>query len=73
MRFIPLLALPLLAMTASPVLAKGCIRGAAAGGVGGHFVGKGHAVAGAAIGCVAAHHHYANQARARKAAVRARG
>jgi hypothetical protein len=73
MRFIPLLALPLLAMTASPVLAKGCIRGAAAGGVGGHFVGKGHAVAGAAIGCVAAHHHYAKQARARKAAVRAHG
>ena len=73
MRFISLVALPLLAMTASPVLAKGCIRGAAAGGVGGHFVGKGHAVAGAAIGCVAAHHHYAKQARARKAAVRARG
>jgi hypothetical protein len=73
MRFIPLLALPLLAMTASPVLAKGCIRGAAAGGVGGHFVGKGHALAGAAIGCVAAHHHYAKQARARKAAVRPHG
>ena len=73
MRFITLLALPLLAMTASPVLAKGCIRGAAAGGVGGHFVGKGHAVAGAAIGCVAAHHHYAKQARAQKAAARTRG
>jgi hypothetical protein len=70
MRFITLLALPLLAMTASPVLAKGCIRGAAAGGVGGHFVGKGHAVAGAAIGCVVAHHHYAKQARAQKAAAR---
>jgi hypothetical protein len=73
MRFISLLALPLLAMTASPVLAKGCIRGAAAGGVGGHFVGKGHAVAGAAIGCVVAHHHYAKQARAQKAADRAHG
>ncbi|MEG3171463.1 hypothetical protein U1708_04485 [Sphingomonas sp. ZB1N12] len=73
MRFIPLVALPFLAVTASPVLAKGCIRGAAAGGVGGHFVGKGHAVAGAAIGCVAAHHHYAKQARAQKAAVRAHG
>ncbi|KQM56243.1 hypothetical protein C8J42_102849 [Sphingomonas sp. PP-CE-1A-559] len=73
MRFITLLALPLLAMTASPVLAKGCIRGAAAGGVGGHFVGKGHAVAGAAIGCVVAHHHYAKQARAQKAAARAHG
>ncbi|PTW48141.1 hypothetical protein C8J25_102230 [Sphingomonas faeni] len=73
MRFITLLALPLLAMTASPVLAKGCIRGAAAGGVGGHFVGKGHAVAGAAIGCVVAHHHYAKQARAQKAAARTHG
>ena len=73
MRFITLLALPLLAMTASPVLAKGCIRGAAAGGVGGHFVGKGHAVAGAAIGCVVAHHHYAKEARAQKAAARTHG
>lgn len=73
MRFITLLALPLLAMTASPVLAKGCIRGAAAGGVGGHFVGRGHAVAGAAIGCVVAHHHYAKQARAQKAAARTHG
>ena len=73
MRFITLLALPLLAMTASPVLAKGCIRGAAAGGVGGHFVGNGHAVAGAAIGCVVAHHHYAKQARAQKAAARTHG
>jgi hypothetical protein len=73
MRFITLLALPLLAMTASPVLAKGCIRGAAAGGVGGHFVGKGHAVAGAAIGCVVAHRHYAKQARAQKAAARTHG
>ena len=73
MRFITLLALPLFAMTASPVLAKGCIRGAAAGGVGGHFVGKGHAVAGAAIGCVVAHHHYAKQARAQKAAARTHG
>lgn len=53
---------------AQPALAKGCIRGAAAGGVAGHFVGKGHAVAGAAVGCVVAHHHYAKQARAQKAA-----
>lgn len=50
----------------TPALAKGCIRGAAAGGVAGHFVGKGHAVAGAAVGCVVAHHHYAKQARAQK-------
>lgn len=58
---------------APPVLAKGCIRGAAAGGVAGHFVGRGHAVAGAAVGCVVAHHHYAKQARAERAAARHHG
>lgn len=71
--FAPALALavlPVLAATASPALAKGCIRGAAAGAVGGHFVGKGHAVMGAAAGCAIAHHHYAKKARAQKAAVR---
>lgn len=68
MRFLPLLALPLMMATTSPALAKGCIRGAAAGGVAGHYVGKGHAVMGAAAGCVVAHHHYAKQARAQKAA-----
>ncbi len=73
MRYISLIALPLLAMTALPALAKGCIRGAAAGGVGGHFVGKGHAVMGAAVGCAVAHHHYAKQARAEKARARAHG
>ena len=73
MRYISLIALPLLAMTASPALAKGCIRGAAAGGVGGHFVGKGHAVMGAAVSCAVAHHHYAKQARAEKARARAHG
>jgi hypothetical protein len=55
-------------LASSPVLAKGCIRGAAAGGVAGHFVGKGHAVAGAAVGCVAMHHHYAKQAREQRKA-----
>lgn len=47
-----------LAITAAtPSLAAGCLKGAAVGGVGGHFVGKGHAVAGAAIGCAVGHHH----------------
>jgi len=68
MRFVSLIALPLLMVSASPALAKGCIRGAAAGGVAGHYVGKGHAVMGAVAGCVAAHHYYAKQARAQKAA-----
>ncbi|SDA22822.1 hypothetical protein [Sphingomonas sp. NFR15] len=68
MRFVSLIALPLLVASASPAQAKGCIRGAAAGGVAGHYVGKGHAVMGAVAGCVAAHHYYAKQARAQKAA-----
>jgi uncharacterized protein YcfJ len=62
-------AITLLAsITATPVLAKGCIRGAIVGGVAGHYVGHGHAVAGAAAGCLIARHHYAQQAKARKAA-----
>jgi len=73
MRFVSLIALPLLMVSASPALAKGCIRGAAAGGVAGHFVGKGHAVMGAVAGCAIAHHHYAKQARAQKAAARTHG
>jgi hypothetical protein len=44
------------ALAASPADAKGCLKGAAVGGVGGHFVGHGHAVAGAAIGCAVGHH-----------------
>ncbi len=71
MRIAQLIVLPLLVASASPALAKGCLRGAAAGGVGGHFVGKGHAVLGAAAGCAVAHHHYAKQAKVQKAAARA--
>ena len=56
------------APTAAPVFAKGCIRGAVVGGVAGHYVGRGHALAGAATGCVIAHHHYAQQAKAQRAA-----
>jgi hypothetical protein len=72
MRFVALLALPLALVATSPASAKGCMRGGAAGAVGGHFVGKGHAVLGAAAGCIAARHHYAKQARAQKAAAKAR-
>jgi hypothetical protein len=43
--------------------AKGCIKGAAAGAVAGHFVGKGHAVAGAAVGCLAGRHMAKKKAR----------
>ena len=73
MRRIAVLTLPILMMSATPALAKGCLRGAAAGGVAGHFVGKGHAVMGAVAGCAIAHHHYAKQARAQRAAARAHG
>lgn len=49
-------------LSASPVYAKGCVRGAAAGGVAGHMVGKGHGIAGAAAGCAISHHHFAKKA-----------
>lgn len=50
------LAAGLITFAASPALAKGCLKGAAVGAVGGHFIGKGHAKAGAAAGCVVGHH-----------------
>ncbi len=62
-----LLATPLAATTAD---AKGCLKGAAVGGVGGHFVGKGHAVLGAAVGCAYGHHRAAKAARAQAAAAK---
>jgi hypothetical protein len=52
---------------ASPALAKGCLKGAAVGGVAGHFVGKGHAVAGAAVGCFVGHHRATVAAKRRAA------
>ncbi|KQN71653.1 hypothetical protein ASE90_03070 [Sphingomonas sp. Leaf67] len=64
MRSFSLIVLPLAMLAAQPALAKGCVRGAAAGAVAGHFVGKGHGLLGAAAGCVAMHHHYAKQAKA---------
>ena len=47
----------LAAMAASPQLAsaKGCLKGAAVGGVGGHVAG-GHGVLGAAAGCAVGRH-----------------
>ena len=57
--------------TSSPAFAKGCIRGAVAGGVAGHYVGKGHAVLGATAGCLATRHYYAKQAAAKRAAQKA--
>ena len=58
-----LVALAGAALVAGPAEAKGCLKGAAVGGVGGHFVGKGHALAGAAVGCAVGHHRTAVAAR----------
>jgi hypothetical protein len=43
--------------------AAGCLKGAAVGGVGGHFVGSGHAVLGAAGGCIVGHHMASKKAK----------
>lgn len=42
-------------LSATPVLAKGCIKGAVVGGVAGHVAGH-HGMLGAAAGCVVGHH-----------------
>lgn len=44
MRKLAFIAIPLMMASAQPALAKGCLRGAAAGAAAGHFVGKGHAM-----------------------------
>jgi outer membrane lipoprotein SlyB len=49
-------ALALTAFTAADADAKGCLKGAAVGGIAGHEVGSGHGVAGAGIGCAVGHH-----------------
>ena len=53
-----------LALTASPVFARGCMKGAAVGAVAGHFAHH-HGMAGAAAGCAAGHvyaHHHMRRA-----------
>lgn len=57
------LALAALTIAAGPAEAKGCLKGAAVGAVGGHMVGKGHALAGAAAGCAIGHHRAAKHHR----------
>jgi hypothetical protein len=64
---LPILALAVgLGATALPASAKegGCVKGGAVGAVAGHFVGRGHAVAGAAAGCAVGVHRR-NQAEKR--------
>lgn len=46
----------------APAEAAGCLKGAAIGGVAGHFAGH-HGVLGAGAGCVIGHHQAAKHAR----------
>lgn len=55
-RFTLVFASLALTLAASQSQASGCLKGAAVGGVGGHFVGRGHAVLGAAGGCLVGRH-----------------
>ena len=52
----------MLAATAIPADAKGCIKGAIVGGVAGHYAGH-HGWLGAAAGCVIGHHMAKKHAR----------
>lgn len=52
------------AMAGAPAYAAGCLKGAAVGGVAGHFLGH-HALLGAGAGCVIGHHEAAKHARER--------
>lgn len=72
-RIATLLAATALLASGTPVLAKGCLKGAAVGGVAGHYVGHGHAVMGAAAGCWYGHHRAAKAAREQRAQAHAQG
>lgn len=54
-RFCTIAALLVLAAAPQLASAKGCLKGAAVGGVGGHVAG-GHGVLGAAAGCAVGRH-----------------
>ena len=54
-------------VAAGPAEAKGCLKGAAVGGVGGHVAGH-HAVLGAAAGCAIGHHRATKAAKAKTSA-----
>lgn len=64
------LVVALAAATVGQAQAAGCLAGAAVGGVGGHYVGKGHAVLGAVGGCLVGL-HMANKKAKEDAAARA--
>ena len=50
------LAVGTMTLSSSPVLARGCLKGAAVGAVAGHFAHH-HGMAGAAAGCAVGHHY----------------
>ena len=58
-----------MALSPTPSLARGCIKGALIGGVAGHFAGH-HGVLGAGAGCVIGHHEANRHARERERAYR---
>jgi hypothetical protein len=53
-----------LALSSTPAPAKGCLKGAAVGGVAGHFAGH-HGLLGAGAGCIIGHHEATKHARER--------
>jgi hypothetical protein len=60
------LALALAAwLTPAPVHAAGCLKGAAIGGVAGHFAAGHHGLLGAGAGCIIGHHEASKHARER--------
>jgi hypothetical protein len=56
-----------LALSSNPAPAKGCLKGAAVGGVAGHFAGH-HGLLGAGAGCIIGHHEATKHARERERA-----
>jgi hypothetical protein len=49
-------------LTPAPVQAAGCLKGAAIGGVAGHFAGH-HGLLGAGAGCIIGHHEASKHVR----------
>lgn len=60
MRILAMSVVALLASMSGVAHAKGCLKGAAVGGVAGHVAGK-HGAVGAAAGCAIGHHKAAKQ------------
>ena len=59
-------------LTSAPIQAAGCLKGAAVGGVAGHFAGH-HGLLGAGAGCVIGRHEANKHARERAEQHRASG